>query len=514
MEVTFYRFSKKVNSTALPSGSGRTFEVTLKAPTSVTAPVIVLHAVAFSYNYCYIPDFKRYYFVSSTRILKNHLIEYTLAVDVLATYRADILAARLYVLRSASDYSLFLPDSTWIHSTNFTESVTRRSFPGYDSYGVYLASIVSPQAQEGSGDSANPASTLYVIPPGTFRTFLQKMYDLSSENSPYQSLTDLEATYFNPFQYITSVRWYPFPLGSFTGESGAVEGGVIKYGWYSSGITANILKVFGRRVSQTIQIGSYNDWTDRDNNWTRHVLYVPSCGLIDIDAAYSGKTVTVDLDIDYNTGQTYCTISDGSGKILAQSSGIIGSEVAINQIATELNIPQSVGSAIAAGVSVAGGAIAKNAPAIKDTIVNFGKSIGAGTALAYGGRYMSDEDRAGLMEEATSASEAMISSGKEAAAAIADSALQTFLNPTVTRAGADGCRYTIMQNHDFILYTRKYARYNTGTESQVGGVCNAMKTLGSLSGYTVVANGVIEVSGLVEERNAITSFLEGGFYIA
>lgn len=512
MEVTFYRFSKKVNSTALPTGSGRTFEVTLKAPTSVTAPVIVLHAVAFSYNYCYIPDFKRYYFVSSTRILKNHLIEYTLAVDVLATYRADILAARLYVLRSASDYSLFLPDSTWTHSTNFTESASTYAFPSFDSYGVYLASIVSPNST--SGDSANPASILYVIPPGTFRQFLNIMYDLSA--TPYQNknLTDLEATYFNPFQYITSVRWYPFSLGFFQSISGALEGAQIKYGWYDSGVVANFLKIFGYRVTQTIQIGTYTDWTDRDNNWTRHVLYVPSCGLIDIDAAYTGKTVTVDLDIDFNTGQTYCTISDGAGKILAQSSGIIGAEVAINQISTELNIPQSIGGAISAGISVAGGAIAKNAPAIRDTIVNFGNFSGAGAALSYAGRYMSADERAVLLEEVTSASEAMISSGKEAASAIADSALQTFLNPTVTRAGADGCRFTIMQNHDFILYTRKYARYNTGTESQVGGVCNQMKTLGSLSGYTVVANGVIEVSGLVEERNAITSFLEGGFYIA
>lgn len=512
MEVTFYRFSKKVNSTALPSGSGRTFEVTLKAPTSVTAPVIVLHAVAFSYNYCYIPDFKRYYFVSSTRILKNHLIEYTLAVDVLATYRADILAARLYVLRSASDYNLKLPDQTWIHTTDFTETAATYSFPSFDSYGVYLASIVSPNST--SGDSANPASILYVIPPGTFRDFLNTMYDLSSEDSPYQSLTDLEATYFNPFQYITSVRWYPFSLGFFQSISGALEGAQIKYGWYNSNITANFLKIFGHRVTRTIQIGTYTDWTDRDNNWTRHVLYVPSCGLIDIDAAYTGKTVTVDLDIDFNTGQTYCTISDGAGKILAQSSGIIGSEVAINQISTELNIPQSVGGAIAAGISVAGGAIAKNAPAWKETLVNFGKTIGASAALGYAGQNMSQEERLALIDEASGYGSAAISAGKEAAASIADSALQTFLNPTVTRAGADGCRFTIMQNHDFILYTRKYARYNTATESQVGGVCNAMKTLGGLSGYTVVANGVIEVSGLVEERNAITSFLEGGFYIA
>lgn len=512
MDAIFYRFSKKVNSTALPTGSGRTFEITLKGATSVTAPVIVLHAAAFSYNYCYIPDFGRYYFVSSTRILKNHLIEYTLAVDVLASYRSDILAARLYVLRSASSYNVKLPDPTWIHTTDFTESASTYAFPSFDNYGVYLASIVAPNST--SGDSANPASVLYVIPPGTFRQFLNIMYDLTSADSPYQSLTDLEATYFNPFQYITSVRWYPFSLGFFQSISGALEGAQIKYGWYNSGITANFLKIFGHRITRTIQIGTYTDWTDRDNNWTRHVLYVPSCGLIDIDAAYTGKTVTVDLDIDFNTGQTYCTISDGAGKILAQSSGIIGSEVAINQIATELNIPQSIGGAVAAGIQVAGGAVARGGNAIKETFVNFGKNFGAGAALGYSGQYMTQEERSALIEEASGSASAALSAGKEAAAAIADSALQTFMNPTVTRTGADGCRFTIMQNHDFILYTRKYTRYNTATESQTGGVCNEMKLLGSLSGYTVCANGVIEIAGLLEERNAITSLLEGGFFIA
>lgn len=514
MEAIFYRFNKKVNNTARPSGSGRTFEITLKGATSVTAPVIVLHAAAFSYNYCYIPDFNRYYFVSSTRILKNHLIEYTLAVDVLAAFRTEILASRLYVLRSASDYNLKLPDPTWIHTTDYTEAVVRTEMSGYDSYGVYLASIVCPPDPSSTGESANPASTLYVIPPGTFRTFLAKMYDLSSSTSPYTSLGDLEATYFNPFQYITSVRWYPFPLSWFLSEPGAVSASLIQYGWYNSNIPANFLKIFGRRITQQIQIGTYTDWTDRSNDWTRHVLYVPSCGMIEIDAAYSGKTVTVDLDIDFNTGQTYCTISDGLGKIIAQSSGIIGSEVAINQIATELNIPQSIGGAVAAGISVAGGAIARGGSSIKDTLVNFGKSVGASTGYSYAGAYMNQEDRAALLEEATGTASAALSAGKEAASAIADSALQTFLNPTVSKAGADGCRFTIMQNHHFVLYTRKYSRLNTGTESQVGGVCNEMKTLGDLSGYTVVANGLIEMNGLVEERNAICSLLEGGFYIA
>ena len=511
MEATFYRFSKKVNSMAVPTGSGRTFEITLKAPTSVTAPVIVLRAEAFSYNYCYIPDFKRYYFVSSTRILRNQLIEYTLAVDVLASYRSQILASTLYVLRSASDYNRFIPDQTWMHTTDYTESYQSQQLTGYNSTGCYLVSVVG-DPQHTSGESANPASTLYVMPPSAFKLLLGKMFDLSG--SPYSgmNLTDLEATYFNPFQYITSVRWIPFNITNMVAEH-SMEACELVYGWYHSGINAYVLKSYGRRITQTFTVGTYTDWTDRDNNWTRHVLYVPSCGLVEIDAAYTGKTVTVDLDIDYNTGQTFCTIKDGTGKILAQTSGILGSEVAINQIATELNIPSSISGAVAAGISVAGGAVARGGKAIADTAVNFGNVVGANMAIAYSsGLDQAAKDQ--IADIASASGSAALVSGKEAAAAIADSALQTFLNPTVTRAGADGCRFTIMQNHEFILYTRKYSRFNTGTESQVGGVCNQMKQLSTLSGYTVCANGVVEVPGLLEERNAITSLLEGGFYIA
>ena len=128
----FYKFSKTIDSTERPSGSGTTFPIVLKGAVTITAPVIELTSAAMDYNYCYIPAFGRYYFVQNATILTDDIIQYSLSVDVLATWKSEILASSLYVTRSASSYNLFLPDETWTHTTDFTENVRTVAFPSYN----------------------------------------------------------------------------------------------------------------------------------------------------------------------------------------------------------------------------------------------------------------------------------------------------------------------------------------------------------------------------------------------
>ena len=66
---------------------------TLRESTSVINPIITVEApvTLIGYNYCYIPDFSRYYYVVDVKSMRNNLWAVTLRVDVLMSFQNDIL---------------------------------------------------------------------------------------------------------------------------------------------------------------------------------------------------------------------------------------------------------------------------------------------------------------------------------------------------------------------------------------------------------------------------------------
>lgn len=56
-----------------------------------------------SYNYCYIPYFGRYYFVTDVIRKNGNVVEFNLKVDVLKTYANDILESSQRVIRQESN---------------------------------------------------------------------------------------------------------------------------------------------------------------------------------------------------------------------------------------------------------------------------------------------------------------------------------------------------------------------------------------------------------------------------
>ena len=64
----------------------------LRQETSITSPIIRFYSKdVLRYNYCYIEDFRRYYYISSIDAISNEIYDVTLSVDVLMSFRGDIL---------------------------------------------------------------------------------------------------------------------------------------------------------------------------------------------------------------------------------------------------------------------------------------------------------------------------------------------------------------------------------------------------------------------------------------
>lgn len=76
-------------------------------------PEIVIQynsAVLSGYNFAYIPDFGRYYFINDFRIIGRTIL-LSMHVDVLYTYRGAVLNSQCIAERSSSNYELMLEDT-------------------------------------------------------------------------------------------------------------------------------------------------------------------------------------------------------------------------------------------------------------------------------------------------------------------------------------------------------------------------------------------------------------------
>ena len=70
-------------------------DFTLKSDNSILQPILVLKNYT-SGNYCYIDEFHRYYYIKDVRLLNGGLYELHLDVDVLMTYKDEIINAEWY----------------------------------------------------------------------------------------------------------------------------------------------------------------------------------------------------------------------------------------------------------------------------------------------------------------------------------------------------------------------------------------------------------------------------------
>ncbi len=92
MEVQFfYNVSdpRCINKTLI---EGDTFEGQMRDQVSIMNPVVLFDTTnVIGYNYAYIPEFERYYSITDITAYRNNLYEVTFNVDVLMSFRRDIL---------------------------------------------------------------------------------------------------------------------------------------------------------------------------------------------------------------------------------------------------------------------------------------------------------------------------------------------------------------------------------------------------------------------------------------
>lgn len=83
--------------------------ITLKNECDLVNPYVVLKLddVLFLSNYAYIPKFKRYYFITGIEILSKTLVAVSMHVDVLESFKSDILTGTVHITESSNTDSYY-----------------------------------------------------------------------------------------------------------------------------------------------------------------------------------------------------------------------------------------------------------------------------------------------------------------------------------------------------------------------------------------------------------------------
>jgi len=128
----------------------------LKNETSVINPVILVektNPTLYGYNYLYIPDFKRYYFITNIKQIRSRLWEISAKCDVLYSFMTDILANKCIIEKAENspDANLYLNDGSFVtDSRKYNEVIPFDS--GLSLNGSYILICAGGNGNNGGGE--------------------------------------------------------------------------------------------------------------------------------------------------------------------------------------------------------------------------------------------------------------------------------------------------------------------------------------------------------------------------
>lgn len=497
MQVNFYNFKKRLNSTLTPFDKNAVinyqvdYNVNLKAPTSITTPILTLsgHFSAGETDYrnnlnkilyCFIPVFERFYFVDDITIKSNNLIEFTLSCDLLATFKTDILNSEKIVLRTSDinamdNIGYYLPDEALKHAQKpYSKSIDLQNRLHFlNKKGYYFVQVANGQKKGFAG------TTLYILDESDLEELCSYMYDKVRISDLKDS--KLVATYYNPLQYIISCIWMPITdIGLNT------EGTDIRCGWTNTGIRGRYLKQSGKTFSIQLDLHNYIKenqyiWTKFSGDWLKITLNIGGFGTVPIPIEQEFPFLWIKIRVDFFTGNAFLKVlgQDYNNKLffITSANGKLGTSIRLSQLQTQPTWEKGTGGLIGSAVKAAGAVLFGNSSA------NFlnGNSQNLGI---------------------------------DPAKNLSNSITQSVFEPKIMSNGTNGERGLIYYDLAYSYLTiEQFEPINSGYEYDIGLPYGKKCLVGSLKGFCKLANGLIEINGTTQERNAICTILENGFYI-
>ena len=460
MKLKYWQnFSKRKNSTKIPSTLPTEIDIVLKEDTPVDSPSIILTGNAIDIDYCRIDDFGKYYFVGEPIILTDGMTQYNLQEDVLATHKTEVGNTKAMILRSSTGYNVWIPDHEVYVSAQKTIVRTVDDLSVYfgDSTGCYLLSVVNEYG------SYSSFAAQYYMSGSNLEALANELLDSSI-------IDDVLKFYSNVSNAIISLKWMPFAFAS-TGSSSMTTFGAINAANHTLNtrayrITGSTIYVDG---AATIPIPWRSDQDYRcAAPYTQFRLLIPMYGFIDLNASdlVGATNLYVQYRVDRTTGDVVVIVNADTAGAIVQT---VQFNVAVNvPVATLTRDIGGAASAIAGGINSAIGIAA-------------GNYIGGGVGL--------------------------ITSAAQMALSLNGRSVSLKGNLEGKAATAYGDKFQIVGYAPHTLDPT-----NADFIATKGRPCQYVDTISNHSGFVLCENASVEIAGDNSERDEINSFLNSGFY--
>lgn len=477
MKVRFYNFSKKRNSTALPSSTYTEKEVRWKEATSVHDPVVEISGGPnTSFTYAYIPDWDKYYFVEDYTSVDYNRTEYNLTEDVMGSHVSEISACSCRVVFCTNPYYSTLNDPRiGIHTTK--ETHTSYGSAILNSTGCYVLTVLN---------GINPGTGL-----GT--TYILKQSCLQQIASWFtQKYDDFITQFFkgSPMEGVFSLVWVPFafpsgaglaPTEIYIGTRGMVADGFTIPTDSVRQLTDGLFETKYATLATNLRYPA-TDFRAVEP-YTTGTLLLPGIGVVEVNQSdFLNGSIYIQCVQDYLTGDMVYKINNGSTftseNILATYTCNVGTQCPLGQITTNANGAVGGLSTIAGGLATgAFGLLTGNAMA----------ALGGAGAVAAGASSFA------LAANKRQASVSGTTGGR----------IWSYLHIVGT--------FGIPQHTEVSVDTED-PEDSSGYIAIKGRPLDEVVTISSCSGYIECDDASVTISGSDRERNEINEMLNSGFY--
>lgn len=487
MNLTLYSFTKRANSTKRPNGNAKGITGTLKQNTSMLAPIIGFNFGTSdspkNYNYAYIPDFGRFYFIDDWT-WDTGLWYASMTVDPLATWRQEIAGSTEYILRAANAYDGNIIDMTYptFAGSNIASFNIMNIFHENIASGTYIMSV-----QASGRNNFGTNTTLALKPPAMDRFAKMLLADTDYlQIDPNEVSENLTKALFNPIQYVSYVVWLPITIDF--NSAFAME--KIPLGWWEfdagEGVYYIDQSIDSVEHIETITLPKHPQVDDKhyylkNAPYSEYKIYMPGFGLIDIDAAklYNVDKLKISLKVDLYTGNMTLQLMNGNNPFQTLT-GCCGVQAQIGQISSMVN---TAGGLIQTAVGGVVGGVqsfltqAKDITAKVHAFINGANDVGLDTAVSNIGN--------GIQSGAQQATAESTTKGGQG------SVVEYGINP-----------YIIAKFNRIVDQTPETRGYP---------VCRQMK-ISSLKGFIMCSDSDFAAPATSEEISAVKAHMNAGFY--
>lgn len=348
-----------------------TYDCLLKQSTSILTPTLILNVIAgvvsyndipivddnnnivaygldiFNCNYVYIPQFKRYYYISNITSINNNIWSIDLNIDVLMSYKDEILKLNGMIARNEFIYNDYLVDNAFPNEYDIevNEYIPTNINSDYDitnfdlssvklDTSCYVINIINNiQAPINTYTINPPISTLNQIKTFNFPNGFDKRYVLDTARVLALSASLID-DYSDYSSFIKSLVLYPFEIPHSTIQESLYLGNqeiTTVSGYYP---TPNFSPYFNIAYFKIPH--KYNDYRDL-SPYSVYEIWLPFHGWYTLDANKCiGVNLLITYVLNYDNGSAQIFINDDTNNILIDTiQAQIGIQVGINQVNTQ-----------------------------------------------------------------------------------------------------------------------------------------------------------------------------------